>query len=431
MHDRGMSATPASGADTVARGDQAAASGRIVAIDLARWIAIVGMMAAHLLVPVTSSSLRGPDLQGRLADIVTGAANGNSSSLFAVLTGASLVLATRSMLRRGQRAAALRSVLGRAIVVGAVGVLLAAAMPPVYVVLNFLAAAMVLAAPLLLLPSWAVAAIAAPILVGGSQLAIVVRDWRFDTSGGALRDALEGSPLAAVADLLFTGQYPAVTWVPLLAVGIVVTRALLAASDRRRARALGLGMLAVGVVLVVVTVIVSQRVLDAFAEPWAAERGLVDALPMLLDIGSGTPPDGSWWWQATAVPHSGTIGSMLRGTGVALAVLGALVVALPPGSTLPRVLRPVGGAGSAPFTTYALHVWALLVASALWGAIAGDSPTPPWYVAGFAILGIHVLGSLLLGAWLARTDAKGPLERVASAVARSFARLPADATATR
>lgn len=423
-----MSATPASDAGTAARERLAGGPSRIVAIDLARWVAIVGMMAAHLLVPAGSASSPRADVQDRLIDLVTGAANGNASTVFAVLTGASLVLATRAHLEAGRRAAAVRSVLGRAIVVGAVGVLLAAAMPPVYVVLHFLAAAMVLAAPLLLLPSWAVAAIAAPLWIGGSQLAVAVRDWRFGPGGDA--DVLEGSPLAAVVDLLCTGQYPAVTWLPLLAVGILVTRALLAASRRGTARALGLGLLALGVVLAVAAVLVSQRTIEAFAEPWAAERGLVDALPWLLDTGTGTPPDASWWWQATAVPHTGTIGSMLRGTGVALAVLGALVVAFPPGSPLPRPLRAVGAAGAAPFTIYAMHVCALLVASAIWGATSGSdlwTATPPWYVAGFGILGIHVAGSLLLGWGLARADAKGPLERIASAVARSFAHPREDA----
>ena len=67
---------------------------------------------------------------------------------------------------------------------------------------------------------------------------------------------------------------------------------------------------------------------------------------------------------------------------------------------------------------------ALLVASAIW-AVDGTSEivavpggvaeVPPGYVAGFSALGVHVLGSLLLGALLARADAKGPLERVASA----------------
>ncbi|QCR18285.1 heparan-alpha-glucosaminide N-acetyltransferase domain-containing protein [Agrococcus sp. SGAir0287] len=414
----------------------ASAASRVVAIDLARWLAIVGMMCAHLLSSVAASWTGGADAQANAADVVIGAANGNASSLFAVLAGVSLVLATRSLLARGARAAALRSVLGRAIVVGAVGVVLAAAMPPVHVVLNYLAFAMVVAAPLLLAPSWVVGAVAVALWLGGSQLALAVRTWRFGDDVFPTGDALAGSPWAAPVDLVATGEYPAVTWVAMLAVGILVARAVLGARSPGRSRILGLGMLAVGAALAGVAAIVSQRTMDAFAESWAAQQGLVELLPWLLRFGTGTPPDASWWWQATAIPHTGTIGDVARGTGVGVAAIGALVALLPPDARMPRALAPVRAAGAAPFTTYTLHVCALLVASAAWAAAGGgevavaagsDATQPPWYVAGFGILALHVGGSLLLGAILARTDAKGPLERVASALADSFARPREDA----
>jgi len=180
-----MSATSGSAADAAgaARREPARAAGsaaatasssRIVAIDLARWLAIVGMMSAHLLSSVAGSWTGATGAQAQAADVVLAGANGNASSLFAVLAGVSLVLATRSMLARGARGAALRSVLGRAIVVGAVGVVLASTAPPVYVVLNFLAFAMVVAAPLLLLPSWAVGAVAVALCVQDNDLAGVM-----------------------------------------------------------------------------------------------------------------------------------------------------------------------------------------------------------------------------------------------------------------
>lgn len=398
-----------------------ASAGRVVAIDLARWLAIVGMMSAHLLTSVGSSWTGERDAQARAADVVLAGANGNASSLFAVLAGVSLVLASRSLLADGRGTAALRAVLGRAIVVGAVGVALAACMPPVYVVLNYLAFAMVLAAPLLLAPSWVVGAVAATLWLGGSQLALAVRQWRFGEGPIPTRDALAGSPLAAPVDLLATGEYPAVTWVAMLAVGILVARAVLAARSRRAARMLGLGMLGAGTLVAVAAIVVSERVLAAEVDAWAASRDVVDMLPYLLQYGTGTPPDASWWWQATSVPHTGTIGDVARGVGVAVAIVGALVAILPPGATLPRVLAPVRAAGAAPFTIYALHVCALLATSIAWAFAPGDGMSAPWYVDGFAALGLHVAGSLLVGALLARMHARGPLERIASAVARSFA----------
>ncbi len=429
-----MSATPAPAAGAAASApsqvEGTAFSTRVVAIDLARWIAIVGMMSAHLLGSVAASWTGGTDAQAHVADVVIAGANGNASSLFAVLAGASLVLATRSLLSRGARGAALRSVLGRAIVVGAVGVVLASTAPPVYVVLNFLAFAMVVAAPLLLAPSWVVGTVAVALWLGGSQLALAVREWRFGEGIYRVSDSLDGSPWAALVDLVATGEYPAVTWVPMLAVGILVARAVLAARSTARARVLGLGLLGVGAVVATAAILVSQRVMDAEADAWAAEQGFTELLPWLLRFGTGTPPDASWWWQATAIPHTGTIGDVARGVGVGVAVIGALVALLPPGARMPRVLAPVRAAGAAPFTIYTLHVCALLVASAIWAidgpgevivAAGSEVELPPWYVAGLVILALHVLGSLALGALLARADAKGPLERIASAVARSFA----------
>ncbi|SDH66844.1 heparan-alpha-glucosaminide N-acetyltransferase domain-containing protein [Agrococcus jejuensis] len=438
-----MSATPASAADAAASirtpASGSATASRVVAIDVARWLAIVGMMSAHLLSSVAASWTGGTDAQAHVADVVIAGANGNASSLFAVLAGVSLVLATRSLLARGARGAALRSVVGRAIVVGAVGVVLASTAPPVYVVLNFLAFAMVVAAPLLLAPSWVVGAVAVALWLGGSQIALAVREWRFGEGIYRVSDDLDGSPWAALVDLVATGEYPAVTWVPMLAVGILVARAVLAARSTNRARVLGLGLLGVGAVVGTAATVVSQRVMDAEADAWAAEQGFTELLPWLLRFGTGTPPDASWWWQATAIPHTGTIGDVARGVGVGVAVIGALVALLPPGSRLPRALAPVRAAGAAPFTIYTLHVCALLAASVAWGlagggevavGAGGETTLPPWYVAGFGILGLHVLGTLVLGALLARADAKGPLERIASAVARSFA-APRDESLTR
>ncbi|MFC7431466.1 MULTISPECIES: heparan-alpha-glucosaminide N-acetyltransferase domain-containing protein [unclassified Agrococcus] len=398
-----------------------ASAGRVVAIDLARWLAIVGMMSAHLLSSVAGSWTGATDAEARAADVVLAGANGNASSLFAVLAGVSLVLASRSLLADGRRTAALRAVLGRAIVVGAVGVVLAACMPPVYVVLNYLAFAMVVAAPLLLAPSWVVGAVAVALWLGGSQLALAVRQWRFGDGVLPMGDALEGSPLAAPVDLLATGEYPAVTWVAMLAVGILVARAVLAASSPRSARLRGLGMLAAGTLVAVAAILVSERVMAAEADAWAASRDLTDMLPWLLRYGTGTPPDASWWWQATSIPHTGTIGDVARGVGVGVAVVGALVALLPPGAPLLRALAPVRAAGAAPFTIYALHVCALLAASVAWAFTGVGAATEPWFVSGFGILAVHVAGSLLVGAVLARMHAKGPLERIASAVARAFA----------
>src|SRR5699024_3006778 len=95
--------------------------GRLEAIDMARFLAIVGMVAAHVaLIPIPGLSL---------------VVDGPPAALFAILGGASAVLATRGRVARHGPWGAAASLWARGAVLIAVGVLLDLVPGPVVIVL--------------------------------------------------------------------------------------------------------------------------------------------------------------------------------------------------------------------------------------------------------------------------------------------------------
>src|SRR5699024_124913 len=86
--------------------------GRVVAVDVARALALLGMFAAHLVPARDPGSARGVD---PLFELVAG----RSSALFAVLAGVGIALATRDVQRgvSGHR----RRLLVRALLVAVLG----------------------------------------------------------------------------------------------------------------------------------------------------------------------------------------------------------------------------------------------------------------------------------------------------------------------
>ena len=75
---------------------------RYVGVDLARFVAIAGMMAAHLI--AVKISLPGLSEADRpYFNVMSLVTNGTAAALFAVLGGISVVFATGKLLRNGQR----------------------------------------------------------------------------------------------------------------------------------------------------------------------------------------------------------------------------------------------------------------------------------------------------------------------------------------
>ena len=381
---------------TVPTGAEAATTSRLEALDLVRLLAIVGMMATHLLLPVSMA----PDAAGPeavAAQISSVLAEGTSSTLFAVVGGCSLVLASRKRLEAGDRRGAVLAGLLRAAMVMSIGLLLEVVPTTVTVVLVPFGLGMMVAAPLLLVTSPSLVVLAAVLTLVGGPLRTLAPG---PVELGAVTLLSLGDPGGTARNLLLTGMYPVITWTAYLLLGIVLMRSLL------RAQAAG------------------------WSPRWpllAAGSGVIAACigyglgPIAGALGHSAP--GSWY-MATA--HAGTVADMVATAGVSVALIGMATLVLPPHRHLSAAgLRALRAAGAAPLTIYVAHV--LLTGVALIGSAivsGGDPSTMPWYVAGAEVLGIHLLLMVCYGALLAATGRQGPLEAMISRLVRRRLRCP-------
>lgn len=402
MRTRG--ATPRSTAAPTERVDRAWSRGRIVGLDMARWFALIGMIATHALVTT------GTD--GR-ATLVQSVAAGRASALFAVLAGVSMALMsggprpTSGRDLRGVRA----GLLVRAVLIGAVGMLLAELGSTIAVILTYYAVLFVLGLPFLRLRARTLAVLAGLWAVAGPVLSWAVRPTITSPDLGNPQAADLAQPGDLLVTLVLTGWYPACTWLAYLLLGLAVSRCLL---DRARTALVLVGS---GAALAVAASVLSAWLLD---RPGAMiELGMTLASPparpdltSTLDLGlTGTTPTGSAWWLAVDAPHSGTPLDLIQAGGSALAVIGACLLL---SRVAPRVCAVVFGAGAMPLTLYTLHV--VLRSPDL---LDGDDPTTFW---------LHVGTVTVIGAWFRLVGLSGPLERLVAIAAGAVRRRVAPVT---
>lgn len=400
--------------------DASARPARLVGVDLARFVAVVGMMAAHLMPP---SGYPGH------VPWVSRAVDGNASTLFAVLGGVSVVLAARAALARGDVAAARWATVTRGVIVALLGATLALGPANVVVVLVYFGVTLVCAVPFLRVrPAWLLGWAGVLAVVGPVVNATVRDTLGVDGEGGGLDWAELAEPLVALRAVLLTGTYPVVTWLVYLLVGMALAKAVLAARQAGTDRALLARLAAGGALLVAVSLSLSAT-LYAVAGRAAAAAEIPGLTAEQLDLlvagsGSGAPHGVGWWAFALQSPHTGAPLDVLRGVGVALVVVATLLwlaEVLPAGVL--RVLEPLRAAGAAPLTVYTLHVAGVGVAGLAVDRLvsAGGFTEVPWWYLGPWVLAVHVLGAVAVGAVLAATGRKGPLETAVSAAARQTA----------
>jgi uncharacterized membrane protein len=374
---------------------------RLVGIDAARGIALLGMMSVHNIDPEDGDGNR--TLAWALSD-------GKSAALFALLAGVGVAFASGGRRRPHGRAWAANSVslVVRAALIGAVGLLLGLVVPRDYaaVILPYYALLFVFAIPLLTLSIRGLLAVAANVTVLFPVLSQLLRphlamaDLTNPTVGDLFTD-----PLHVLAQLSLTGVYPALPWTAYLCVGMAVGRSLLTS------RKTLLVITASGLGLIAVAVTVSQVLLGALGGrtelATVALRSMgASQLADLLTFGpDGVTPTDTWWWLATMSPHSTTPLDLTYTIGVGLAVLGVCTLI---GRTTTTLLRPLAVAGSMTLTLYSLHLLML------------SSPFNPGGTTGFLAQTAVVVAFALL--WSRRHE-RGPLEdvvaRLTGAVRRS------------
>lgn len=407
---------------------------RLMGIDVARGLAVFGMIGVH--VGVASTFEAGKPLTW------TALIEGRSSILFAVVAGISVAFATG--MRVTPTGPALRSarlrMAGRALAVLAIGLALELLGSDIAVILPIYGLLFLIVIPFLGLRRRTLLVISIALALAGPTLVALVRALALGRSGPGV-------------DFLITGSYPLTVWLPLILAGMVVGRSSL----RRTKTAVivtGVGLLlAVGgygvgsaisgsadswvagnafssgssgsfgtpgaqVDLTGKTCTTkSDNVITCFSGEGSAGKGGVGEqsgtyLERLGASDLGTSLAGAWG----VSPHSGGTFEIIGSGGFALAIVGACLLLARP---LRWLLIPVAAVGSMPLTAYSAHVisFAVLVSPL---ALAPDlmsfdgtgTSTAFW---------LACVGALLVGctAW-ALTLGRGPLERFTAWAARKM-----------
>ncbi|MGV8966934.1 MAG: DUF418 domain-containing protein [Cellulomonas sp.] len=325
---------------------------RIVGVDVARGLAVLGMMTAH--VGVIRPEFWSPT--GWLA--VT---DGRSAATFAVLSGVSVALLSGGP-RPVEGADLLRARVRigmRAVLLLILGVLLTALGTPVAVILQSYAAYFLLVLPVLRVAPAVLVGLAVVVAVVGPPVCF------------ALADALDGydGTFALAVDVLISGTYPAGIWMAYVLTGLAVGRLDLLRADVRRGLVLaGAGLAAAG-----------------YIGGTLAVRAAAGAEPEVLQL-------------LSVQPHADSMFEVVGNTGVALAVLGLCLVLA---DRWPRLVYPLAATGALALSVYSIHI----VAIAALGPQTVREPDRGTHV---AFLVVAMVAASAWHAWLGR----GPLERL-------------------
>lgn len=349
----------------------ATSSGRIVGLDVARCLALLGMVATHVLDERTPGG-----------DLTTAQwlAGGRASALFAVLAGVSLALMTREPLHGRLLALRTAAIALRALMIGVIGLLLGSLDTGIAIILTYYGVLFLLGLPFTFLRLRTLVPLTVAWVVLAPVVSHLVRpdlpQRGFDSPHlGQLAD-----PGQLSSELLLTGYYPAVPWLAYLLAGLVLGR--LDLRDTPLLGGLALGGLS--------TAVLATQVSRTLVDPAVASENATGMF-------GTTPADGDWSWLLLVAPHSATPLDLAQTIGSAVAVI-ALCLLLE--QLLPRpataVLAVLFGAGAATLTLYCLHV--VMRTEAVWPA-----EEPSSYAA-------HVVVLLTIGAVLRLLRVRGPLE---------------------
>lgn len=373
---------------------------RVLGVDVARALALLGMMSVHLFAAIRPDGSLHPSY---------GIAAGRSAALFAVLAGVGLALSTGGPKRydrvrlRGARA----GVLARAGLLLGLGLLLGQVNSPPLVILAYYGLLFVVAIPCLGLRARSLAILAVLSAVVAPALSHIAR-MHLDV-------ASVGDPggRQLLAELLLTGTYPVLPWTTYLFVGLALGRLDL----HRRATALWLvvggAALAVGAKIASSTLLEAAGGVERLRASVPADAGyafLRQNLSGRLRAGLfGTTPTTDWRWLLISSPHSSTTLDLVHTSATAAGVLGfCLLVTL----HAPRWLYlPLAATGSMTLTIYTAHVLALAQGSPL---LLTDNRLQLW-------LG-HCVTAIAVATFWRTQLGRGPLEELAAQIDRAARR---------
>ncbi|MEN3266038.1 heparan-alpha-glucosaminide N-acetyltransferase domain-containing protein [Pseudonocardia sp.] len=380
---------------------------RVLGVDVARGVALVGMIAVHILPDFTSDGA---------PTVTTIVAAGRSAATFVLIAGVSLTFLSggRTVVQGRARTAVSAGLAVRAVLIGAIGLALGLLAPlnnidgilPHYGLMFLVAIAMLGLAPL------ALGGVAVAAIVLGPVLLLATADGLPSPDGDPSLATLVHDPLGLLVQLTVTGSYPLVVFIAYLCAGLAIGR--LDLTSRRVAWWLFGGGVALAAMAQVVSAIILYP-LGGLAR-LAAEGGLPDGGKALLWDPQGAT---SWWYLALPAPQSFTPVDLANTLGSAIAVLGAalLLTRVP---AIARLLRPLAVAGSMVLTLYSAHLVILAT-----GVLQDNSEL---------LFLLMVAGALVFAGLWQRWFGHGPLERIVTVAAgqarRATTRLLAEPPST-
>jgi len=405
---------------------------RIMGLDIARGLAVIGMFAAHM--------AGAPTIEWGVPETWGGVVHGRPAILFALLAGVSTALIT-GRTRRPERdeMPAMRALLvRRGLTIFAIGLVLELLHTNIAVILSVYGVLFLCAIPFL---RWRVRSL----VIGAVGLAV---------AGPFLLAALNVllfNPTGPGIDLAVFGMYPVPVWLALMLAGMAIGRVRL---DGARIAAglvlIGLGLAVLGYVAgASVAAGVDTATVDtgassstgAAATPGADPQAIdpsqlaaVDTTGMTCQVlpqqwltcwnptagEAGSDPGESYSARLAAsdpvrtglasalavAEHSGGVFEIVGSGGFAVAVLGLCLLLARP---LRWLLLPIASLGMMPLTTYSVHVviyW--LAAGGPQGTL--DPSVALWAWTTVGLLTAATAWTILFG--------RGPLERLVAAVAR-------------
>ncbi|WP_369170981.1 DUF418 domain-containing protein [Streptomyces sp. R28] len=367
--------------------------GRLVGVDLARALAVFGMYVVHIGPPLSATH--------GVGSWVRYVADGHSSVLFATLAGFSLMLIAGRFEPKtglaGRQAKARIAI--RAVILLALGTVMAMEYGGV-IILGFYGVYFLLALPLVRLSAGTLAMIAAGLALVMPQLAFVLTTGLSESVQQSINayDPLRHLSEVGVLDLLLTGFYPALTWMPFVIAGMALGRMdLSAAAVQRRLAAIGAGLVvgAYGLSLL----LAGKNALRSTAEDGASSSGSGSA-----SMGSGSmKPQLSFSDLLSAGPHSGTTFDIIGSVGVAILVIVGATVLMDRLPRLRRLAKPVIAVGTMSLTAYVGH----FVAQSVLSTPAGTGTQQSWVP-----LLMYVLGAIVFATVWSRFFRRGPLEHL-------------------
>lgn len=380
---------------------------RLIGVDVARGIALLGMMAIHIL-PAWNDDFE--------PTVVWTVFSGASAALFATLAGVGLGFASGgteplsgALLTQARRGLALR-----AAIVALIGLLVAYLEPPAAIILAYYGVMFLMAIPFL---GWGIrrlAAVAAAFAVAGPVFLQLVRDNLPAEDGlDPHLGTLLSDPGGTISTILFTGSYPAAVWMAFICAGMAIGRLdLRSVSVQARLLASGAG-LAVATWLASVLLMGPLGGTESLIE---ANRGLMTEEMVTDTLTWGPDPaltTTSWWWLGVLSPYSSMPLEVLNTLGLAVAVLGAMLLLA---NRIGSALVPLAAAGAMTLTLYTAHLVMLAV------GLLVDRPNVDFVVQAAVLVLFAVI-------WRNTRGGQGPLERVvARSIQGSLSRLPSQRT---